>query len=302
MALVPCYRGSVNAWECDENDHLNVRFYLAKANQGLPFVLEAIGLGPAALERTGARPRIRAQHARFLKESRPATPLTVEAGLAAEEGHRLTIYSEVRHSLNREVLATLLTELELTGGDGAPKPVSLSPDAPRCTVPEHGAPRGIAAAREALRPAREAIAEMGFVEIGRGTVAAGECDPSGDMELFQYVGRISDSVVNLLAHFQTDEELSRRSTGIEGGALVELRIAFHAQLRVGSRFSIQSGIAAAGRKTQHFVHLFFDEASRACVATAQGIAVAMDLKTRRAIELPQARRRRIEAGLLRLRG
>ena len=68
----------------------------------------------------------------------------------------------------------------------------------------------------------------------------------------------------------------------------------------GSVFSIQSGVAATGRKTQHFVHLFYDEASRACVATAQGIAVALDLKTRKAIELPEARRRRIEAGLLRL--
>ena len=300
MALIPCYRGSVNAWECDENDHLNVRFYLAKANQGLPSMLEAIGLTPAALDRASARPRVRAQHVRFLKESRPATPLTVEAALSAEEGHRLTLYSEVRHSLNRDVLATLLTELELTGGDGAPRPVPPSRHAPRCTVPEHGAPRGIAPAREAPCPAREAIAEMGFVEIGRGAVAAWECDPAGEMELFQYVGRMSDSVVNLLARFQTEEELSRRSTGVEGGALVELRIVFHSPLRAGSVFSIQSGVAATGRKTQHFVHLFYDEASRACVATAQGIAVALDLKTRKAIELPEARRRRIEAGLLRL--
>ena len=96
------------------------------------------------------------------------------------------------------------------------------------------------------------------------------------MELYQYVGRISDSVVNLLAHFQTGEEMARRSHGIEGGALVELRIAWHAPLRAGGLFTIHSGIAATGRKTQHFVHLFFDEVSRACVATAEGIAVAMD--------------------------
>jgi acyl-CoA thioester hydrolase len=142
---------------------------------------------------------------------------------------------------------------------------------------------------------------MGFAEIGRGAVAPGECDAAGEMDPFQYVGRMSDSVVNLLSHFQTDEELSRRSGGIEGGALVELRIAFHVPLLAGSLFTIQSGIAATGRKTQHFVHLFFDEGSRACAATAQGIAVALDLKTRKAIELPEARRKRIEAGLLRLR-
>jgi len=93
MSLVPCYRGSVNAWECDENDHLNVRFYLAKANQGLPFVLDAIGLPAAALLKMDAHPRIRAQHVRFLKEARPAVPLTVYAGLVAHQDHQLTLYA-----------------------------------------------------------------------------------------------------------------------------------------------------------------------------------------------------------------
>jgi acyl-CoA thioester hydrolase len=146
-----------------------------------------------------------------------------------------------------------------------------------------------------VRLERAALAAAGFEEIGRGTVGVRECDEHGELEAHEVAGRISDSVVNLLAHFQTEEELSRRSYGIEGGALVELRIAWHAPLRAGSLFTIHSGIAEAGRKTQHFVHLFFDEASRACVATAHGIAVAMDLETRKAIELPAARRRRIEA-------
>jgi len=300
MPLVPCYRGGVNAWECDENDHLNVRFYLAKANQGLPFALDAIGLPAQALAKMDARPRIRAQHVRFLKEARPAAPLTVYAGLAAHQDHQLTLYAEVRHSLNGEVMATLLTEIGFAGTDGRPRAVLPSGDAPRCTVPAHGAPRGIKAVGKPLRPDYANISGMGFVEIGRGSIAAWECDPAGEMELFQYVGRISDSVVNLHAHFQTGEELSRRSDGIEGGALVELRIAWHATLRAGSLFSIHSGIAAAGRKTQHLVHLFFDEVTRACVATAQGIAIALDLKTRRAIELPEARRRRIQERLLRL--
>ena len=300
MSLVPCYRGSVNAWECDENHHLNVRFYLAKANQGLSFVLGAIGLPAEVLAKMDARPRVRAQHVRFLKEARPAAPLTVYAGLAGHQDHQLTLYAEVRHSLDGEVMATLLTEIGFAGTDGRPRAVSLSGDAPRCTVPAHGAPRGIKAVGEPLRPDYASILGMGFVEIGRGSIAAWECDPAGEMELFQYVGRISDSVVNLLAHFQTAEELSRRSHGVEGGALVELHVDWHGTLRAGSLFSIHSGIAAAGRKTQHFVHLFFDEVTRACVATAQGIAVAIDLKTRKAIELPEARRRRIEKRLLRL--
>ena len=83
--------------------------------------------------------------------------------------------------------------------------------------------------------------------------------------------------------------------------IVRMRAARKPGFTWDSRYSVLTRRpAATGRKTQHFVHLFYDEASRACVATAQGIAVALDLKTRKAIELPEARRRRIEAGLLRL--
>ncbi len=300
MSLVPCHRGSVNAWECDENDHLNVRFYLAKTNQGLPFALEAIGLSPAELRRRAARPVIKSQHVRFLREARPATPLTVFAGLAAADGGEVIVYAETRHSLTGETLATVTSEVGFAGADGTPLAISAPAAAQRCQLPEHGAPRGLGGDAAALRPSYGKLEAMGFVEIGRGTISAQECDAFGEMEPYQYVGRMSDSVVNLLAHVQTPEELSRRAHGVEGGALVELKIRFHAALRAGSLFSIRSGIAEVGRKTQHFVHLFFNEESRTCVATAEGIAVAMDLKTRRSIELPEARRRRIEARLLRL--
>src|SRR3954451_25398265 len=148
MPLVPCYRGSVNAWECDENDHLNVRFFLAKANQGLPFVLEALG-ARTALDEQGARPRIRVQHVRFLREARLAAPLTAYAGLATTSGNELTIYSEVRHSLTGEVMATLLTGIDFAG---APRALPALRDGLRCTVPEHGVPRGIRPDGEPLRP------------------------------------------------------------------------------------------------------------------------------------------------------
>jgi len=294
MPLVPSYRGSVNAWECDENGHLNVRFLLDKVDQGLPFALDALGLRPAEY---GTLPRIRSQHVRFLREARLAAPLTAYAGLAARAGDALTFYSELRQSRTEKVMAAVLTEVELVGANGKTR---VPQDVVTCEVPEYGLPRGIGPGAGTLRPEQGSAAELGFVEIGRGCVAPWECNPEAELEPFQYVGRISDSVVNLMAHFQTDEELSRRSRGEEGGALVELRIVHHAPLRKGDLFTIESGIAAVGRKTQHIVHLFFDGRTGACVATAEGIAVAMDLKTRRAVELPEERRRRIEARLLRL--
>ncbi len=299
MSVFVTHRGSVNAWECDENDHLNVRFFVAKANEGLPFVLSELGYTPSTLRDLGARPRIRAQHMRFLKEARKATPLTVASGVAAAGPDQVTIYSEVRHSLTGAVLATLLSDVAIVSArDGAACALREPPFAVRCAVPEHGAPRGIPAGRTVAPPHRDALAPAGFVEIARGRVRATECDPDGELEPFQYVGRIADGVVNLMAQFQTEEELSRRSHGIEGGALLEFRIAHHGPLRAGGLFTVHSGLRGVGGKTLQVVHLVYDEETRACAAACEGVAVAMDLRTRKAIEIPDLRRRRMEAGVI----
>ena len=41
---VEVWRGAVQAWECDEMGHMNVRFHLAKAMQGLAGAAAALGM------------------------------------------------------------------------------------------------------------------------------------------------------------------------------------------------------------------------------------------------------------------
>jgi acyl-CoA thioester hydrolase len=299
MAGFITHRGSVNAWECDENDHLNVRFYAAKANEGLPFLLGELGLTRAALRGMDARIRVRAQHMRFLREARKATPLTVAAGIVAASPERLTVFSELRHSLTGAPLATVVTDLAVQGReDGALRELPAVPAALRCQLPAHGGPRGLPPGPPVVGPPRDGVQAAGFVEIARGQVRASECDEEGELELHQYIGRISDGVVNLMARFQTEEELSRRSHGIEGGALLEFRAVHHLPLRAGALFTVHSGLRAVGAKTLHVVHLVYDEEARACAVSCEGVAVSMDLKARKAIELPEARRRRMEAALV----
>ena len=44
--MLTCYRGGVNTWECDEMGHMNVRFYVTKAEEGLGVFASALGLTP----------------------------------------------------------------------------------------------------------------------------------------------------------------------------------------------------------------------------------------------------------------
>src|SRR6266550_3939269 len=53
VSWLETYRGFVYRWEVDHNDHLTVAYYLARvADAGLG-LLEALGLGPAYMKRSG---------------------------------------------------------------------------------------------------------------------------------------------------------------------------------------------------------------------------------------------------------
>ena len=266
------YRGSVNTWECDENDHLNVRFHLDRHWQTLNYLLPA---------RVGAQPRLRAQHLRFVAEARVATPMAGYGGLinpgAADQP--LKFLTELRHGFTGAVLSTCVHEL-----DGAVVPSSMQPVA----LPEHAAPRGITIDDTPYAGLVRADAErFGFHLIGRGVVGAAECDADGSLQIPMYIGRTSDSMPHLWGHLSDGE--GTEHDGSEGGAVLEYRLRFHDFLGLGQGFDICSGISSVGPKVQQFTHLIYRSDGQQPVVSAMAVAVRMDLHARKAVTLGEAR-------------
>ncbi len=287
--LTPCYWGSVNQWECDENDHQNVRYYAHKMNQALQALLVGFGAESPA----EALPRIRAQHIRFLKESRAATPLRIDCGVARADGSVLELLSVMHHNVSGEMLAAFLTIF-----DAAWWPLRL-PEA-RVPVPEAAQPRGLNPAELPAPPATlEEALDRGFRIVGRGVIAADECDRGGRLLPHVYIGRISDGMPNLWGLVAGGDERSAREEGKLGGAALEQRLTLHAPLREGAVFSQLSGVRALGNKTQQMAHLIYDETNRRFAASGEAVGVAMDLVTRKAVPISAERRARLEPLLLR---
>lgn len=297
MTLMETYRGSVNRWECDENDHQNVRFYLAKLQQGLLIGLAKIGLtkpndAPSLLK------CVTSHHIRYLREARVAVPQVIHCGvLDYQPGHSLKLLSLMRNSNNNELLATFITDLDLTINKASLliEPVNIN----LVTAPAEALAKGVRAAPSAyagLSP-RRALG-VGFTQVGAGVISAGECANDGAIEVFQVMGRLSDGMPNLWALFQTEAEQQARSNGITGGAVLEYRLTFHQQIQQGMQFSHLAGIHALGTKTQSICHLIYDVTTNALLVSAEALGIAMDLNTRKSIAIPQARRERISALLL----
>ena len=268
------YRGSVNRWECDENDHLNVRFCEEKLWQTLVGGLLELDL-ISATEVDDLPARIICQHLRFQQESRIATPISGFVSLLPTAvSKEFNVLAQLRHSVSGEPLCSALVAISgLAHGEATVSEDEIT----------HGLPRGIDADSPYHVLNLVSALEKGFVVTGRGVIQPNECTNSGCLLPYNYMARTSDSMPNLWSHLAGDE----RVTDSEGGAVVEFRRHYHQPLHEHQALVVVSGLLGAQGKVQRFGHLLFDARTQQCYASAQAVAVRMDLQARKAIALSE---------------
>jgi acyl-CoA thioester hydrolase len=288
------YRGSVNAWECDENDHLNVRFFGQRAWQGLAGVAAAVAIPGAFRANAGSTLLPTGAHIRFLKEARNHDSLTVQAGVAAIEPCAATVYQEIVDAEGAPY-AAITTRVEHIGvREEAAFPWSqrtrTALERLMCRIPRHGAPRSIDAAR---RPCEATLARadaLGAWRTGVGAIGAEECDMFGRMRPEFFLGRVSDSVPNLAPYWPPPADGDH-----VGGAVLEYRLAIRAWPHIGDLFEIRSAIAGFSDKTCRMIHWMLDPEAGGAWATAETVAVSFDRRTRKSLLIPEAHRATLEA-------
>lgn len=293
------HRSSVNAWDCDENGHLNVRYYIGKNYQGLIHLLATFGLNRHAIVALGGRIHLRNQHIRFHREARMAAPLIVRGQVLHVEDALVVAYTEIRNTQDDTLYTSFTTEIEILD---VKKSVTLSfnlethPEP--FVVPDYAGIRSLGPGTKPTLNIDAALA-VGYFETGRGTVLNEECDDGGRMEIYQYAGRIADAIPTFMAAMQSEEEFALRSSGELGGAVVEYRVDYYSALGAGERFVIISGLPSFTDKTLRLSHLIFNLETAELVLQCQGVGVALDLRTRRAVAFSADRRERMTARLLR---
>jgi acyl-CoA thioester hydrolase len=278
------YRGSVNRWECDENDHLNVRFYVDKHWQTLCGGVDLLGVQPR-VNFEELQQRLSVQHLRFLQESRLAAPLSGYAGVVAQTADHIDVLTELRQSYTDEPMSTCvhrLTGLQANVVD---------------ELPTYAEPRGVV--DKDLTHSKLPLLEVdgyGFKVIGAGVIQSDECGSNGLPRIYQYMGRISDSMPHLwgLLHAEAGEMDDN-----EGGAVLEYRLRYHRPLNLGERFVVMSGIGSVGEKVQQFAHLLFNADDGAICVSAQAAGVRMDLIERRAKVLTEEMQSQMRARQIR---
>ena len=292
----PLYQGSANTWECDDGGHLNIRFHLERALIGLAHFAHALEMKRAFCDAACATLVPLEAHMRFLKEARPGAPLIMHGGVVSMSETEAQICLDMRHSSGAPSSAFTLRVMHAETRDLRPFAWSARSRAVAktlaCALPAHAKPRSVDVTRTPgdahLRRARE----IGATRIGAAMVSPDQCDAFGRMRGEHFVGRVSDSVPNLLAQWRKDAAAEAGAQGEAAGAVVEARLVLRRWPRAGDLMEIYTGVTEVGEKTQRLVHWLLDPASGAAWASFEVIALTFDVATRKTIQpSPQARAR-----------
>lgn len=292
-------RNSVQTWECDQMGHMNVQFYMEKATQSLGTMGVKLGLGRAFSAAHGARLMARDHHVRFLREQHPGAPYFWRAGVLDVSETGMRVYSEMVNSANGDIAASVTALVELLGEtDRAPRKLPESAIAQArllmIDMPAHGAPRGLDITPPRAAPMLADAEAMGMVATYMGEVQETMCDGQGYLLTRHYMGIVSDAIANLLAATGGGDRSKTVGGNKTGGAALEYRFIYRRHPKVGDICVLRSGLKAVSSKTYIWAHWLFDYETGACFATAEAVAIALDLTTRKAVAIPDDMRTGLE--------
>lgn len=298
--MIELARSSVQTWECDQMGHMNVQFYLERAEEAHTALAAALGLGPRYMRQNNAVLAPIDQHMRFLKELRAGAPFTIHGGVAVIEKRVINSYVEMRHALTGVPCATFFTAHKLAERDTReaktlPGWAIERAASFRVVAPEHGRPRGLVLGAPRPTPLLRDADTSKLLPTFQGQVLPQHCDRAGFMLSRHYMARVSDAIPNLIGQMHGAD---RSSDARIGGAALEYRFVYRRAAQDGDVIAIRSGLKAVGAKTCTWCHWVFDLDTGDSVATTEAIAVSMDMASRKAVEIPPEMRAELEARIV----
>lgn len=290
--MIDLARSSVQVWQTDQMGHLNVQFYLEQATQALAALGVHLGLGPRFVASEGARLFTRDSHVRFLREQRPGAPFTLRGGVLEVRDFGLRVYLEMYNTVSEEIAASFSIDVELMDDETRetkplPARAKIAAKALVVDLPAHGAPRGLEIRPPRVAPTLAEAEAMNLVFAWQGEVQTAQCDAQGFLVTRHFIGIVSDGIPNLIGKTRGDD---RSKNSKVGGAALEYRFHYHAYPKAGDVLTLRSGLISVGTKTYNWGHWLFDLETGKVVATAEAVAIALDLETRKAIPIPDEMR------------
>ena len=306
-AGIEVWRGGVNPWQCDQMGHMNVRFYVAHAMEGLAGLAGAMGMSQAFSPRATSTLTVREHHIRFLKEARAGAALHMTAGLLAIDETEASALQILRHSQTDEpsaVFHTRLTHARAGDGQGFAWPRAVREHAADLAVevPPGLGPRSLAIGEPPGEASLDRAEALGLIRYGAGAFMPQDCDAFGRVSAAQIMGRMGDGAAQAIAN--TRQAVGAVTPGGQpiGLAVVEYRLIYFDSPRAGDRFDVRSGLRVVEPRRLGWTHWMLDPETGRPWAIAIGVLVPFDLDARKTLTLPDAAQAILRAKVVKFEG
>jgi acyl-CoA thioester hydrolase len=290
------WRGGVNTWECDEMGHMNVRFYVSRAGEGLAGLARLLGMPDAFTPRAASTLMVADQHIRFLREAHAGTPLHMTGGVVSMDETSAVVLQVLIHTRTGEPAASFLSTVTHSKPEtGRPFPwptrARQAAESLMVDVPAFAVPRSISGAALTPTASLHRAEALKLQCAARGAIGPQSCDVFGRMRAEEFIGRVSDGVPGLLGRMRTAvRDKAPQPVARVGGAVLEYRLLYLDWPRAGDHLELRSGLSAVEDKTQRMVHWLLDPLTGKAWGSAEAVAVNFDLDARKIIPIaPEAR-------------
>ena len=299
---VEVWRGGVNTWQCDWMGHMNVRFYVAAAEEALAAFAAELGMPGAFAADAGATLMVRDHHIRFLREARASDLITMTAGVLEIGESDAKLQFVLWHERGEPCASLVVTVAHVTARDERPFPwpSAARERAQRLTVKaqDYVGPRSVTGAPPSGQANLARADELGLHTVGSGVIMQADADAFGRMNSQVFIGRVSDGVSRVIGDFRkhTAAHAAVRPARV-GGAVLENRLVYLRWPRIGDRFVIRSGVSEVNERTAALTHWLLDPHTGEAWGVASARAIVLDLDTRKVVPVTPAALEALKPGL-----
>ncbi len=266
-------RDTVNSWECDENDHINVKSYAARFDIAVrTFLVEAGWQIPHRIARV----------IRYHAELRGGEPVHGTTGMIAFESGEIGLEHRL-YASQREGAVLTATAVDILPDVSRDDLSAFDLPAPS----EDALPKG---GSVYLAPMPEPSLLDGLATTFRGviptTAFSAPVENANGARILDHhlVGMISDAATHAWALAGADDAWLRGRNW--GRAAVQLQLTYGARPQAGDVVAIRTGLRTRSSKTisyrHHLVNVMRDE----LIAVADITSLMLNLQTRRAMPWP----------------
>jgi len=281
--LIPSYRGAVEAWECDQMDHMNVQFYSEKASAALSHLFNALTLSPTRIREEGKSLRYKNLRIQYKAELRGGALMEALSGVRGVTSEGLKGFTNIYNVITGQLSCNQEFELiyqDLETGERLPLPADVVETA-KGLVDEHEGEYRPAPMKTLVMPAKP-LEHM--FETNRSAVDVWECDAFGNIETRHIVARFSDAASHIMAHVGIDRQTFKDRN--LGSAALDYYMEFNKPIKRSTSLVLRSGLLDRHEKLFAFGHQLIDCDTGDVMNNTTVLGCYFDMTARKSVQLP----------------